>query len=218
MIDDENTLLRIFLARCFYSLLYLTHHLTLGFSKRRNPWRSVKVPWRVPWRGKCSLSFSGVREGPSRYREELREEKEAWVRIVVFLIRSCPERPCPALDYTHRRYCWDVIIDGTSQSLRYWRGLVHWVCAAVCIQYLQNSAYWITSDWVVVGVCVSEHWIHGRFHKKTYPNPVKLREAFREAFTLALGCPWPWGGAQSRSSTVRTVILSDPRKSWVSLG
>ena len=47
---------------------------------------------------------------------------------------------------------------------------------------------------------------------------MKLREAFREAFTLALGFSWPWGGAQSCSSTVRTHILSDPRKSWVSLG
>ena len=192
MIDDENPLLRISLTRWIYSLLYLTHHLTLGFSKRRNPWRSVKVPWRVPWRGKCSLSFSAVREGPWRYREELREEKEAWVRIVGFWIRSCPERPRPALDYTHRCYCGGVIIDGTSQSLRYWRGLVHWVCAAVCIQYLQNSAYRITysCSW-----CVSENWTHGRFHKKTYPNPVKLREAFREAFTLALRCSWPWGGS-----------------------
>ena len=27
--------------------------------------------------------------------------------------------------------------------------------------------------------------------QKTYPNPVKLREAFREAFTLTLGLRWP---------------------------
>ena len=62
-----------------------------------------------------------------------------------------------------------------------------------------------------------EH-MEGSIRKQTYPNPVKLREAFREAFTLALGCSWPWGGAQSRSSIVRAHILVDPRKSWVSLG
>ena len=167
MIDNENPLLRIFLTRSFYSLLYLTHHLTLGFSKRRNPWRSVKVPWRVPWRGKCSLSFSAVREGPWRYREELREEKEAWVRIVGFLIRSCPERPRPALDYTHRCYSWGVIIDWTSQLLRSWRGLVHRVCAAVCIQYLQNSAYRITSNCVVVGVSQNIEHMEGSIRKLT---------------------------------------------------
>ena len=37
-------------------------------------------------------------------------------------------------------------------------------------------------------LCVSGYWKHSRVCKKTYPNPVKLREAFHEAFTLTLGC------------------------------
>ena len=112
----------------------------------RSLWRSVKVPWRGPWRerglGKSSFVFS---------------------------IRSCPKRPCPALDYTHRCYCWGVIIDRTSQSLRSWRGLVHRVCAAVCVQYLQNSAYRITklSTWVVVGVSQSIEHMEGSTRKLT---------------------------------------------------
>ena len=111
--------------------------------------------------------FFRSREGPWRYRKKLREEKEAWVRIVGFLIRSCPERPRPALDYTHRCCCWGAIIDGTSQSLRYWRGLVHRVCAAVCIQYLQNSAYRITTNCVVAGVSQSIEHMEGSIRKLT---------------------------------------------------
>ena len=57
-------------------------------------------------------------------------------------------------------------------------------------------------------------WKHGKVCQKTYPNPVKLREAFREAFTLTLGCSWPWGAAQAAT----LVIFSEPGASWVSLG
>ena len=51
--------------------------------------------------------------------------------------------------------------------------------------------------------------------QKTYLNPVKLREAFREAFTLTLGCPClPIGTAQPAT----LAIFSEPDASWVSLG
>ena len=110
----------------------------------RSPWRSVKVPWRASWRerglGKNSFSFS---------------------------IRSCPKRPCLALDYTHRCYCSGVIIHRTSQSLRSWRGLVHGVCAAVCIQYLEKSAYRIITNCVVAGVSQSIEHMEGSIRKLT---------------------------------------------------
>ena len=159
----------------------------------RSPWRSVKVPWRASWRER-SLG------------------KNCW-----FLIRSCPERPRPALDYTHRCYCWGVIIDGTSQSLRYWRGLVHWVCAAVCIQYLQNSAYSITTTCVVAGVSQSIEHMEGSIRKLTLIPWSSVKHSVKHLL-LRLAVPGHGVGAQSRSSTVRTHILSDPRKSWVSLG
>ena len=190
MIDDENPLLRIFLTRSFYYLLYLTHHFTLGFSKRSNPWRSVKVAWRVPWRGKCSLSFSAVREGPWRYREEVREEKAAWVRIF-FSIRSCRERPRPTLDSTHCFHCWGLIIDRTSQPLRSWRGLVHRVCAAVCIQYLQNSAYRITTNCVVAGVSQSIEHMKGSIRKLTLIPWSSVKHSVKHLL-LRLAFPGHW--------------------------
>ena len=110
----------------------------------RSPWRPVKVPWRGPWR-----------------------ERGLGKKCVCFTIRSCPKRPRPAWNYTHRCYCWGVIIDRSSQSLRSWRGLVHRVCAAVCIQYLQNSAYRITSNCVVVGVSQSIEHMEGSIRKLT---------------------------------------------------
>ena len=73
MIHGKKTLLRISLTRWFYCLLTLTLYFTLAFSKMAKPWRSVKVPWRVPWRGKSGCSFPAVREGPWRFREVLRE-------------------------------------------------------------------------------------------------------------------------------------------------
>ena len=108
-----------------------------------SPWRSVEVPWRGPWR------------------------ERGLGKTCFFPIRSCPKRPRPTLDFAARCYCWDVIIDRTSQSLRSWRGYVHRVCAAACIQYLQNSACRITSNCGVLGVSQSIEHMEGSIRKLT---------------------------------------------------
>ena len=149
MIDDENPLLRIFLTRSFYSLLYLTHHLTLGFSKRRNPWRSVKVPWRVPWRGKCSLSFSAVREGPWRYREEVREEKGAWVRNVFFLQSEVVQRDVVLLKILLIVVTVGVLL--LIEPVSRW-GLEEDMSIESVLQYVYNIFRTVLTGWLVIVV------------------------------------------------------------------
>ena len=116
----------------------------MQFQFFRSPWRSVKVPWRGPWR-----------------------ERGLGKNCSFFSIRSCPKRPRPTLDFTHCCHCWGVIIDRTGQPLRSWRGLVHRVCAAVCIRYLQNSGYRINSNCGVVGVSQSIEHMEGSIRKLT---------------------------------------------------
>ena len=88
MIHGKKPLLRISLTRCFYCLLTLTLHFTLAFSEIASPWRSVKVPWRVPWRGKSGFSFAAVREGPWRFREELREGVRGLGKTCLFPVQN----------------------------------------------------------------------------------------------------------------------------------
>ena len=61
--------------------------------------------------------------------------------------------------------------------------------------------------------------------QKTYPNPVKLREAFREAFTLTLGLRWPQASQHLEkhnlpfsSLSYCGMIFPGPGKPWVNLG
>ena len=168
MIHDRNPLLRILLTRCFYCLLYLTLHFTLDFLKIANPWRSVKVPWRVPWRGKSGFSFPAVREGPWRFREAFREGVRGLGKTCSSPIPNwLPRIPIEPIELVanYRKYH----IQRESE------------------RHMYTSCSWgpILSSGVCPWILLVQPGLW-----EIYPNAVKLREAFREAFTLTLGCNW----------------------------